>query len=214
MKGAGKPQKPNRPRGAANIRGQLLGHAITTKSVVPTSARAIGAQVSDVLQPFNAGNAAKSSKGLLSGKAFVAADLLAAWPEIVGERLAGLCLPVRLKAAPKSRSRHKKVTDDAAILEVRADPAVAIDLSYGQALIVERLNAFYGYVAIGSLKVLPRHGDTTPTRAHRIAPQPPVTASAQSTRQAGTSTQGVEDEKLRAALTKLGALVLAAPRSK
>jgi hypothetical protein len=72
----------------------------------------------------------------------------ACWPP--GRRLSasvwpGLCMPVQMKAQPKSRSRHKKPGEDGAVLEVRADASIQIDLDYGQALILERVNAFFGY---------------------------------------------------------------------
>ncbi|MFK7791464.1 MAG: DUF721 domain-containing protein [Devosiaceae bacterium] len=185
---------------APNVRGQLLGHEIQTKAAVPTSARAIGAEVGAVLKPLQHGKAARSK--------FVSPALLSAWPEIVGERLAGLCMPVQMKAKPKSRSRHKKVGDDGAVLEVRADPSVKIDIDYGQALLVERINAFFGYHAVASLKMLEK-----PMQAQRAAPQiaakqrePGAIAKAQAN--AKQAVAPVQDDDLRAALERLGAAVL------
>lgn len=199
------PRKPdqNFNKAAQNVRGQLLGHAITTKAAVPTNARSIGDQVSKLLEPLQGSRSA--------GKQFVALDLVAAWPEIVGPRLAGLCLPVKLKPAPKSRSRHVKAVDGG-ILEVCADPAMVIDLDYGQALIVERINAFYGYSAVSALKVVAKPLLRQETKAQAVrSAVPPTQAEID---QAASQTCSVEDPALRKALAALGASIAASSREK
>ena len=191
MKGA-------RPPSAHNLEGQLLGHKVTTRAAQPTSAKAIGVEVGALLQPLQQG---------LRGRQFVSPALLAAWPEIVGERLAGLCMPVQMKAQPKGRSVSRKGEEDGAVLEVRADAAIRIDLDYGQALIVERVNAFFGYRAVAKLRVLARAAlDSPPPAAQGPAPTVPTAQSQEAARRALT---GVRDPGLRTALERLGACVLA-----
>ena len=193
-------KKPVYQAAAQKVRGALLGRQITTKAAVPTNAKAIGSQVSALLAPLQAGKA---------GRQFVSADLLAAWPEIVGVRLAGLCMPVQMKPQPKSRSRHKKPGQDGAILEVRADPSVQIDLDYGQALLVERVNAFFGYQAVARLKVLPRLKMGSDQRA-RPSAQPGLVPTREGQARAHDKTARVTDPALRTALEALGACVLSA----
>lgn len=195
--------KGMRPTAAQKVRGQLLGHQVTTKAAMATSAKAIGIEVDALLQPLQQGQ---------RGKQFVSPALLAAWPEIVGERLAGMCMPVQMKARPKSRSRHKKVGDDGAVLEVRADPSIQIDLDYGQALILERINAFFGYQAVSKLRVIAKAG-LVPTVSAESAPRPgPPSADAQDA--ARDATKGVDDPALRTALQDLGASIIAADRKR
>lgn len=201
MAAAKKPQNYN--KAAQNVRGQLLGQAITTKGAVPTNARAIGDQVNQILGPLN------GSKG--ANKQFAALDLVTAWPEIVGPRLAGVCLPVKLKPAPKTRSRHARAADGG-ILEVRADPAMVIDLDYGQALIVERINAFYGYSAVSALKVIAK---PLPKLQHSLQGQTKPAAPTQAEmKKAAQQTQAVQDPDLRKALEALGASIAASNRGK
>lgn len=200
--------KGPRRNAAQNVRGQLLGHQITTKAAVPTSAKDIGSEVDALLKPLQEGR---------TGKQFVSPALLAAWPEIVGERLAGLCMPVQMKAQPKSRSRHKKLGEDGAVLEVRADASIQIDLDYGQALILERVNGFFGYQAVSKLRVIAKPGLATKSAAHPSsakpsAPSPAVREAAQKNAQEAVA--HVADPKLRAALEQLGACVLAADRKR
>ena len=171
------------------VKGQLLGHTVTTRAVQATSARAIGAEVAGVLKPLN------------KGDRFVSEALLAAWPEIVGDRLAGLCLPTRLKAAPRGRSK-KAEEAGGAILEVLADHAVAIDLDYGQALLVERINAFYGYRAVGALKVVRRQRSMDGRQAIAAAPAPKPPSRADRA-QAAKRMAGIEAPSLRKALEDL-----------
>ncbi len=196
MKGA-------RPTAAQNVRGQLLGHQVSTKAAVPTSAKAIGVEVDALLHPLQQGQ---------RGKQFVSPALLAAWPEIVGERLAGLCMPVQMKAQPKSRSRHKKTGDDGAVLEVRADPSIQIDLDYGQALILERINGFFGYQAVSKLRVTAKAAPASTTPPKPV--QQPRLPSAEERSAASEATARVENPALRAALQSLGASVIAANRKR
>lgn len=195
--------KGTRPAAAQKVRGQLLGHPVTTKAAMPTSAKAIGIEVDALLQPLQQGQ---------RGKQFVSPALLAAWPEIVGGRLAGLCMPVQMKAQPKSRSRHKKVGDDGAVLEVRADPSIQIDLDYGQALILERINAFFGYQAVSKLHVMAKARLTASKSTEPTLRSSPPSAEAQSA--ARDATAKVEDPTLRAALQDLGASIIAADRKR
>lgn len=193
----------NLNKAAQNIRGQLLGQTVTTKAAVPTNARSIGDHVTKLLEPLS------GSRG--TSKQFAALDLITAWPEIVGERLAGLCLPVKLKSAPKSRSRHKAVASGG-ILEVQADPAMVVDLEYGQALIVERINAFYGYSAVSALKVIAK-----PLQTKRQSGQNPAPAASPGEadfKKAAEQTMAVEDAGLRKVLETLGASIAASNRNK
>ncbi|MBV6656466.1 MAG: DUF721 domain-containing protein [Devosiaceae bacterium] len=192
-----------RPR-AAEARGQLLGHSVTTRAAQPTSAQPISALVSGLVGQ-RGGKAPPVPEGLMTG-----------WPDIVGERLAGRCMPLRLRSLPKSRSRTRAAAragampNDGALLEVRADADVAIDLTYAQDLICERVNAALGYSAIAAIKVLPREpmhaADTAPMRAQKRVFKTPGEAEAA---QADQHTGSVDNGDLRAALRNLGRHVFA-----
>ncbi len=76
---------------------------------------------------------------------FAAADLLSRWPEAAGEAFAGLCRPVRVTYG---RSRGLGAT-----LLVEARGAHAPEIEMQAPVLLERINAFYGYRAISRLKV-------------------------------------------------------------
>jgi hypothetical protein len=103
------------------------------------------------------------------------------------------------------------------VLEVRADASIQIDLDYGQALILERVNGFFGYQAVSKLRVIAKPGLATKSAAHPSsakpsAPSPAVREAAQKNAQEAVA--HVADPKLRAALEQLGACVLAADRKR
>ena len=72
------------------------------------------------------------------------AELIAWWPDIVGETYAGNTLPERIRW-PRNGG--------AATLFVKCDPALALQLSYETERIRERLNAYLGYAAVGAVRI-------------------------------------------------------------
>jgi hypothetical protein len=73
------------------------------------------------------------------------AELLAWWPEIVGAAYAGRTSPERIRW-PRDGT--------AATLIVRCDPALSLQLAHEVDRIRERLNAFFGYPAVGAVKIV------------------------------------------------------------
>jgi hypothetical protein len=120
------------------------------------------------------------------------AALLTAWPSIVGREIAGLCRPLRITFPTRSHRRD-------GTLEVRVPSAQAVRLKHLEPLVVERVNAWFGYTAVAALRLhhapLDDATDTTPPRP-RPADPPSETARAE----AGT----IPNPELRAALARLG----------
>ncbi len=136
---------------------------------------------------------------------FAEPEVLLRWPEIVGESLAGLCTPVKV-TYPRDHGL-------AATLVVRAEGARAPEVAHLEPRIVERVNQFYGYRAIGRLKLTQTTGDsgfaepaapfTGPAKGTIPEPGPEAVATAK------RLTDGIQNPELRAALTRMGAHVLA-----
>jgi hypothetical protein len=88
---------------------------------------------------------------------FSAATLLTDWPLIAGADLASYARPERLKwprlpgATPDAEDSKGR---PGAILILRVDPARALDVEYRSRQIVERVNAYFGYGAIASLRLI------------------------------------------------------------
>lgn len=141
----------------------------------------------------------------LAAQGFAASDILLAWEDIVGARLAQYARPLRI-SWPR-QPRHGEPTKSPAILEVRSSSAFAIELQHMAPVIIDRINAHFGWRCIG--KIVIRQGALPP----RPAAAQPMTIDPEAARQAGAMMASVEDERLRAALTRLGSAVLSRPKT-
>ena len=134
----------------------------------------------------------------LGKRGFALAALLAEWEAIVGPGLAASTAPIRLV----------KGRDDAsAVLEIRVESAVAVELQHREPRVIERINAHFGYAAVGRLKL--RQGPVSrpsggPSGTVRAIRRPGVAEERALFRQL----EGVEDESLREALAGLGRAVI------
>lgn len=122
------------------------------------------------------------------------AEIVAWWPDIVGEAYARLTLPERISWPRDGR---------AATLVIRCDPAAALQLSYELEGIRQRLNTFLGYPAVGAVRIVQR-------RLRPPAAEPPAAGVADPEAMARLEGRlaGVE-AGLREALLALGRAVLA-----
>ncbi len=73
------------------------------------------------------------------------AELIAWWPEIIGAAYAGGTAPERIRW-PRDGG--------AAVLTIRCDPALALQLSYETERVRERLNGYFGYPAVGAVRIV------------------------------------------------------------
>jgi hypothetical protein len=141
---------------------------------------------------------------------FAQAEVLLRWAEIVGEALAPTCRPVRVSYRGE-RGRDQSL---GATLVVQTTSARAPEVEHLAPRIVERVNQFYGYRAVARIR-LTQMG-TGPGFSEARAPfaRPEAVPTDGDTATAAALTEGVEDAGLRAALTRLGANVLARTRTR
>lgn len=140
--------------------------------------------------------------GALEAHGLAAADLLAHWPEIAGERLARHAVPVRLVRARATKDGAERQAQPATLL-LQVDGAFAWEVEMAQAQIVERINAVYGWRCVGKLRL--RQGPVAaPTRPVPTIAKLPDTQAAALRHELG----GIEEEPLRASLERLGEAVL------
>jgi hypothetical protein len=138
----------------------------------------------------------------LAKQGFAASDVVAAWPEIVGERLAARSRPVKLEWPRRGRPDPDARPEPAALV-VRIEGAFALEMQHLAPLLVERINAHYGWRCVG--KIVLKQGPVPRPKAKR---EPPPELSPQDRERLAEKTQGVESEPLRAALDRLGAAVV------
>lgn len=142
---------------------------------------------------------------------FAAASLIMDWPQIVGRALARDTRPLKLKW-PRGVDTYAE-TDEAsagrpgATLVIQVDPAVALDIQYQSEQIIDRINAYFGYRAVASLRLLqePIEQAADADRAAGINAAP----DAGQTRAAEPSKSTQENDPLAAALSRLGAHIRA-----
>ncbi|MBE7246105.1 MAG: DUF721 domain-containing protein [Actinomycetospora chiangmaiensis] len=136
-----------------------------------------------------------------AAQGFASTDILAAWPEIVGERLARYCRPSKLEW-PKRR-RKDSGAPDSGTLVVRVEGVFALELQHLAPVVIQRINAHYGWACVARI-VLQQdrvgRGSRVPSRA-RIDP-----AAAGEVRRAVAE---IADDGLRAALDRLGTAAVA-----
>lgn len=139
-------------------------------------------------------------------RGFASVDILALWPEIVGARYADRVRPIRLIWPRQSSqdSLNPSETPSATLL-VHTDGPTALLLSHETSAIISRINTFFGWAAIGRIKIIQK---PVPQKPVRPAADPRPLTEAEERRlddQLGT----VENDRLRQALKKLGTLVIA-----
>lgn len=136
---------------------------------------------------------------------FAELDVLIRWPEIVGEALAPICRPVRV--------RYGSARKFGATLVVETNSARAPEVDHLSPRIIERVNQFYGYRAVSRLQIT-QSGMAGLAEAKAGFEGPDLAPDPDDRKRAEALTAGVDDEDLRAALNRLGANVLARGRQR
>ncbi|PWB94998.1 DUF721 domain-containing protein [Methylosinus sporium] len=107
------------------------------------------------------------------------------------------------RAGAKNRAAEKE--DEPATLALRVEPGFGLDIQHMSAAIIERVNTHLGWRCVAKITM-----KQEPLAPRRVRPaKPPVDLAAR--RQAEAATEGVADERLRAALVTLGERALAKP---
>jgi hypothetical protein len=138
---------------------------------------------------------------VLTRRGFGLTTLVLYWDDIVGERLAAVSRPVRVQWP--ARQRGPAVS---AALIVRVETGCALELQHLAPVILERVNAHFGWRSISRL-VLMQGPVAAPPAARRVAQ--PLNKAAEAA--AAELVGGDLDHSLRLALVQLGARVLAGP---
>jgi hypothetical protein len=137
--------------------------------------------------------------GPLRRQGFASTEIVTRWGEIVGPEIAAHSEPLKINW-PRA-SEGEAAPPDPATLVLRVEGPVAIEIQHLSAVILERVNRFFGWQAIGRLALR-----QAPLRRRAPAEPPKPPDPAVQARIAASLPQ-IEDEGLRAALARLGAAV-------
>lgn len=143
---------------------------------------------------------------LASKKGFAEADVLLRWSEIVGEAHRDICHPLAVRF-----SRDRSL---AATMVVECTSARAPEVEHLSPVLIERVNQFYGYRAIGRIKIVQTAGLKGFAETQASFEGPSTDPTRADARTAADMTSDIQNPGLRAALTRMGAHVLAQGRSR
>ena len=138
----------------------------------------------------------------MAAQGFAGADVILSWEDIVGERLARYSQPIKMDWPRRFQPTGER-TADAASLVIRVESAFAIEMQHLAPLVVERVNAHYGWRCVGRLVL--KQGPVR--RAPAPKPERPPLPPAEHERIA-VATAAVADVELRAALNRFGRSVI------
>jgi hypothetical protein len=156
--------------------------------------RRLGRQRKSVPRPFGE-FALGSVRGLMGARGFASADIVVRWADIAGEEIAALSEPIAIE--------WPKRPDDAArepgTLVLRVPGHWVLEVQMAGPVILERVNRYFGWRAVGRLQLR----QAPLARKPAPAPAPPVRDTA---REAALAAElPIQDEGLKAALARLGA---------
>lgn len=134
----------------------------------------------------------------LKAQGFASAEIIARWADIAGAEIAAHSEPIKIAW---SRAGNSGQTPEPATLVLRVEGPAAIEIQHLSAVILERVNRFFGWRAIGRLSLR-----QAPLR-RRQAPPAPSPLDPEAAARIAAELPQVEDEELRLALARLGAAV-------
>ena len=138
----------------------------------------------------------------LKAQGFASAEIVARWADIAGPEIAAHSEPVKINW-PRAMAAGP-LADEApepATLVLRVEGPAAIEIQHLSTVILERVNRFFGWRAIGRIALR-----QAPLKHREVRKRPPPPDPAAMARIAAALPQ-IEDEDLRQALARLGAAV-------
>jgi len=128
---------------------------------------------------------------------FAARELVTRWAEIAGAEYAAHSEPLKLQWPRPVEGQPQ----EPATLVLRVEGPMALEIQHASDIILQRVNRFFGWSAVGRLAL--RQAPLS-RRTRRVRPRPPDPASVKTIENTLSS---VEDKDLRAALARLGAAI-------
>lgn len=137
---------------------------------------------------------------VLRKRAGITIGLVQSWDEIAGPRLASTTRPQKI-AWP--RRAHEDDPFEPGTLVVACEGMAALHLQHETGEVIARINAFLGFAAIGRLRIVQK-----PVAAPQKPRNAPRNLNGDEAARLERLVRGIEDDGLRAALSRLGRSVL------
>jgi len=141
--------------------------------------------------------AADALSGPLKAQGFASAEIIARWDTIVGPEIAAHSEPLKINW-PRATGEQPP---EPATLVLRVEGPAAVEIQHLSGVILERVNRFFGWPAIGRLSLR-----QAPLR-RRAPPAPPAAPDPAEQARIAAGLPEIEDDNLKTALARLGAAV-------
>lgn len=146
----------------------------------------------------------------LAAQGFATSDIIMAWADIVGERLAAFTQPLKIEWKRKPPHADPEARPEPATLVVRVESAFALELQHMAPTIIDRVNTYYGWRCIGKLVL--KQG---PVRRVEKRKPPALVLSPADREKVSSAIGDIQEDGLKAALDRLGqAIVSSGSRTK
>jgi hypothetical protein len=128
---------------------------------------------------------------------FAARELVTRWAEIAGPEISAHSEPLKIQWPRPVEGQPQ----EPATLVLRVDGPMALEIQHASDVILQRVNRFFGWSAVGRLAL--RQGPLS----RRERPAAPRAPDARQVAEVEETLSSVKDEGLRAALARLGASI-------
>jgi hypothetical protein len=128
---------------------------------------------------------------------FAARELVTRWAEIAGPEISVHCEPLKIQWPRPVEGQPQ----EPATLVLRVDGPMALEIQHASDVILQRVNRFFGWSAVGRLAL--RQGPLS----RRQPPAASRAPDANTVAEVAETLSSVEDQELRAALARLGASI-------
>jgi hypothetical protein len=128
---------------------------------------------------------------------FAARELVTRWAEIAGKEIAAHSEPLKMQWPRPVEGQPQ----EPATLVLRVEGPMALEIQHSSDVILERVNRFFGWSAVGRLAL------RQAPLSRRDQPKPSPAPDPRAVAEVAKTLSAVEDEELRAALARLGASI-------
>ncbi|MCM2440876.1 DUF721 domain-containing protein [Agrobacterium vitis] len=157
---------------------------------------------------------------VIARRAGISTALLSSWEEIAGADFADCTRPEKIvwprrdyagqdSGQKSSSSPGQSGGYKAGVLTIACEGARALFLNHAQGELIARINGFFGYPAIGQIRIVQK--PVSNTAKHRRGPG---RLDAVQAKKLSEMTEGIESDKLKKAVERLGRAVLSQKKPK
>ncbi|MEA3535658.1 DUF721 domain-containing protein [Rhizobium sp. CC-YZS058] len=144
---------------------------------------------------------------VLARRAGIDTMLLGSWDEIAGEAFADCSRPEKIAWPRRGAEMEGEGENRPGTLTVACEGSRALFLAHAEGELISRINAFFGFPAIGRIRIVQK------PVAPPVRRRPPARAlTGAPAAKLADLVSGIEDDRLKAALARLGTAVLSARR--